>query len=344
MSQQFQSQQFQSQQFQSQFLRKITIVASSLLALASTQLPAAAQLSLKPSLIKIALPAATAYRQTCANVAWQARHGMTSAQYQQTFNQLVAEGYRLVQVSGYGSGGQDRYAAIWDKCATNAWIARHGMTSAQYQQEFNQHVAQGYQLVWVNGYAVNGQDRYAAIWEKRSNQNPWVARHGMTSAQYQQEFNQLTQAGYRLTQVSAYNVGKDDRYAAIWEKRSGPAWQARHGLFSEQYQQQFNQITGQGYRPVQVSGYAGERVVGDEQTTCSGDICQTKFTHKLVMQDRYAAIWDQQSSHGWVARHGMTSTKYQQEFDHWVGEGYRLVNVSGYTVNGQDLYAAIWEK
>jgi hypothetical protein len=68
---------------------------------------------------------------------------------------------------------------------------------------------------------------------------PWQARHGLTSAQYQNVFNELTGQGYRLIDVSGYSVGGQDRYAAIWEKREGPAWQARHGLTSAQYQNVF---------------------------------------------------------------------------------------------------------
>ena len=40
---------------------------------------------------------------------------MTSAAYQARFNQLVGQGFRLRQVSGYSVGNQDLYAAIWDK-------------------------------------------------------------------------------------------------------------------------------------------------------------------------------------------------------------------------------------
>jgi hypothetical protein len=38
-------------------------------------------------------------------------------------------------------------------------------------------------------------------------------------------------------------------------KTDGPAWVARHGLTSEQYQQAFDQLTSQGYRLDLVSGY-----------------------------------------------------------------------------------------
>jgi hypothetical protein len=55
----------------------------------------------------------------------------------------------------------------------------------------------------VSGYSVSGQDLYAAIWEKISGP-AFVARHGMTSQLYQQEFDKLSSAGFRLTLVDAY--------------------------------------------------------------------------------------------------------------------------------------------
>jgi cytochrome c biogenesis factor len=255
--------------------------------------------------------------------AWVARHGLSSAQYQAEFDKLVGQGYKLMQVSGYSVGGQDRYAAIWEKSGNqNAWVARHGLSSAQYQAEFDKLVGQGYRLMQVSGYNVGGRDRYAAIWEKSGNQNAWVARHGLSSAQYQAEFDKLVGQGYKLMQVSGYSVGGRDRYAAIWEKSGNQnAWVARHGLSSAQYQAEFDKLVGQGYKLMQVSGYS----VGG--------------------QDRYAAIWEKSGNqNAWVARHGLSSAQYQAEFDKLVGQGYKLIQVSGYNVGGQDRYAAIWSK
>ncbi|MBT9317438.1 hypothetical protein [Leptothoe spongobia] len=248
---------------------------------------------------------AAIWQQTSHQSAWVARHGMTSSQYQARFDQYVADGYRLVDVSGYSVGNQARYAAIWEKRSGPAWVARHGMTSRQYQNAFDRYVADGYRLVDVSGYSVGNQARYAAIWEKRSGP-AWVARHGMTSSQYQARFDQYVADGYRLVHVSGYSVGNQARYAAIWEKRSGPAWVARHGMTSSQYQAKFDELTAEGYRLVNVSGY------------------------KVGNRNRYAAIWERQSGAAWVARHGMNSSQYQNRFDQYVADGYRLVNVSGY--------------
>lgn len=63
---------------------------------------------------------------------WQARHGLTPAQYQSTFDDLSKQGFRLKTVSGYVSGGE-RYAALWIKEPGSAWTARHGLSAADYQ-------------------------------------------------------------------------------------------------------------------------------------------------------------------------------------------------------------------
>jgi len=248
---------------------------------------------------------------------WQARHGLSSAQYQAEFNALTSQGYRLTYVSGYTDNGQERFAALWEKKSGPPWAARHSMSAAEYQSEFNKYANQGYRLVLVNGYSVNNQDQYVAIWEK-SPGSAWAARHGMSAAEYQSEFNKYVGQGYRLTHVSGYAVNNSDRYAAIWEKKAGPAWLAKHGMTSAQYQTEFNNLANQGYRLVHVSGYG----VGN--------------------QDFYAAIWEKTSGPAWVARHRMTSPEYQGEFNNYYYQGYRLEMISGYTVGNQDRYAAIW--
>ncbi len=265
------------------------------------------ELTLDPGLLGVLLPKPLI-----------ARHGMTSAQYQAAFDEYVAQGYRLTHISAYNVGGTPRFAAIWEKISGPAWVARHGMTSAEYQSNFDTFTSQGYRLIVVEGYEQGGQARYAAIWDK-STGPAWVARHGMTSAQYQAQFNTLTAQGYRPTKVQGYGVGGVDHYAAIFEQASGPAWMARHGLTSAQYQSAFDTFVAQGYRLKHVSAY---QVTGGE---------------------RYAAIWEKTSGPAWVARHALSSHGYQHEFSDRALQGYRLKQVDGSPSGLSDRYAAIWE-
>jgi hypothetical protein len=71
-------------------------------------------------------------------------------------------------------GNDALYAAIFDKSAGPVWIARHGMTSDEYQKEFDARVREGYRLRlvggyrldWVSGYVVGTATLYAAIWSQ----------------------------------------------------------------------------------------------------------------------------------------------------------------------------------
>ncbi|KAK0704375.1 hypothetical protein B0H67DRAFT_591250 [Lasiosphaeris hirsuta] len=258
-------------------------------------------------------------------IAWQARSGMTTAQYQTTFDNFVSSGYRLTCVAGYTSNNDPRFAAIWDKSLPGVpWVSRSGMTSAQYQSNFDTYVSQGYRPKHVYGYAVGNAPYFAAIWDKSPapGNGAWAARHGLTSDQYQTVSNTFTSQGYTPVHVSGYAENGQARYAALWEKPSGGyPWLSRHGLTSAQYQQAASTWTAQGYRPVKVNGY----VVGGV--------------------DYYTTIWDKAPSPPWVTRHGLTAGQYQAEYDRLVPQGYRATVVSAYTLYGnQDRYAAIWVK
>jgi hypothetical protein len=194
---------------------------------------------------------------TASPPAWQARHGLTAADYQTTFNQLTAEGYHPVLVNGYATAAGPRFACIFQKGATGAWVARHGLTAVQYQAAFNQFTGEGYELDWVSGYFDGSQDLYAAIWREQPDAPAWQARHGLTAAQYQAFFTDVTSQGYKPVVVCGYSGGAQDLYAAIFRKIPGaPAWQARHGLTPAQYQSTFDQLVAQGYRLELVSGYS----------------------------------------------------------------------------------------
>jgi CubicO group peptidase (beta-lactamase class C family) len=200
-----------------------------------------------------------------------------------------------------------------------SWVARHGLTSAQYQAEFTRLTNLGYRPVDVSGYAGGGQARFAAIWEQTGGPE-WVARHNLNAAEYQAEFTRLANLGFRPVRISGYDIGGRDYYAAIWNRSTGLDWVARHGLTSAQYQAEFNRLLGLGYRLLDVDGY------------------------ELGGQSRFTAVWARTGGPGWAARHDLTSAQYQAAFNDLLRQGYRPIRVSGYSVQGQSRYAAIWEQ
>lgn len=173
--------------------------------------------------------------------------------------------------------------------------------------------------VVVNGYTVKGEARYESLWDK-SKTGPWEERSGMSATGLQNVFNDLKKKRYRMEHVSGYAVGKEARFAAIWEKRTTVGWEARVGLTSAQYQAKTDEMVKKSYRPVQIHGY-----------TVNG-------------KTYFAGIWEKNDGRSWVARHNMSSKKYQEDFAKWVKKGYRLKVMSGYPSETTVKYAALWEK
>lgn len=200
------------------------------------------------------------------------------------------------------------------------WQSRHNLSSAQYQQTFDDMKKEGYRIQCVSGYTKNGQELYEGLWTKPGSTPAWESHHGMSASGYQNTFDELKKKGYRLTWINGCGVSGQAKFSAIWEKKSGPAWEARHNLTAAQYQQTFDDLKKKGYRLQQVCGY----VVGG--------------------QPYFAGIWDKSSGGAWEARHNLKESDYQSTFDGLDSKGYILKNVSGYNVGGTDYYAAVWEK
>jgi Bacterial tandem repeat domain 1 len=98
--------------------------------------------------------------------SWQAKAGLSAAGYQQAFDDNAKNGRHLIYINAYIQGGQPQFSAIWSSKAGANYKARHGLSSGQYQSEWESATGSGYLTRGVSGYAVGGAARYAAFWRK----------------------------------------------------------------------------------------------------------------------------------------------------------------------------------
>lgn len=198
---------------------------------------------------------------------------------------------------------------------------------------------------------------------------PTATHHGMTGADYQGKFDNYKNQGYRLIQIDGYTVGNTPYYAAIWEKSDGPTYATHHAMTGADYQSKFNSYKNQGYRLVQVDGYAvgntayyaaiWEKSTGDIKTHhgMSGADYQAKSDeykkqgfyvswisgYVVSGTPYYAGIWEKPNA-TIAAHHGMNNSDYQSKVESYYDQGYRLKVVSAYNIGNTDYYTAIWEK
>ncbi len=260
---------------------------------------------------------------------FQAYHGVTGAQHQTNFNNLVAQGYRMISLSVYGDSGSPLYAAVWVQRGGAAWVAVHGVDSNGYQSFFNTWTAKGYVPVLVTATGTFSNAIFAAVFEQGIT-GPWFARHGMPSGPaanagtFQNE-NAVAAAGKMiLRSVAIYGTATDRRYAAVWHPNPGYVkWHAHPSDTGASYQVVFNaetQLPGYqlaGYRP----GYVA----------VSGDVM-------------YCSVFKDDVVGQWVARHGMSGADYQAEFNRQVANGFYPICTQGGGTTNAPVYAAIFAK
>src|ERR1700694_392416 len=261
--------------------------------------------------------------------AFEAYRGVTDAQHRTNFNNLSAQGFRMISLSVYGDPGDARYAAVWVQRPGPAWVAVHGVDSAGYQSFFDNWTAKGYVPVLVSATGTSSNAIIAAVFEQGI-PGAWLARHGMTSGPeanagtFQHLNKTASDQKMILRSVAIYGTANDQRYTAVWHANPGYVkWHVHPSDTGASYQVVFNAETQlPGY---QLAGYRPDYVA------LSGD-------------QIYCSVFKDDVVGPWAARHGMTSADYQTEFDKQNTAGFYPICVQGGGTGGNTRYAAIFAK
>ena len=162
--------------------------------------------------------------------AWFARHGMTSGpeanvgtfQHQ---NKVARDGKMILRsMAIHGAPNDRRYIAVWHpNPGYTKWHVHYADDAAGYQTVFNAETSNPfYRPAEV---AVSADHLYCSLF-RDDMVGPWLARHGLTAAEYQTVFDQQNAAGFYPISVQGGGSGSDTRYAAVFAKQDIPM--ARH--------------------------------------------------------------------------------------------------------------------
>jgi hypothetical protein len=111
--------------------------------------------------------------------------------------------------------------------------------------------------------------------------------------------------------------GDDHPYCAV----PGNAGEvSRHGIAAAKFQEEFDKIWTCGYYPIWIDGY---------------DVGGASYFNLICRPSAGVR---------WVARHSMSGSSYQTEYNKWDREGYRLLTIDSYKKGNDVAYAAVWIK
>jgi CubicO group peptidase (beta-lactamase class C family) len=159
---------------------------------------------------------------------WLARHGLPSgpdanAGTFQNLNKIARDQKMILRSFAiYGTPADRRYAAVWRANPSFVkWHVHPSDTGASYQAIFDAETQlPGYRLA---GYrpayvAVSGDHTYCSVF-KDDVVGDWVARHGMTAAEYQAMFTEQTAAGRYPICVQGGGTGDSTLYTAVFARQ-----------------------------------------------------------------------------------------------------------------------------
>ncbi|WP_152990451.1 hypothetical protein [Sphaerimonospora mesophila] len=142
-----------------------------------------------------------------------ARHGVDTARLNEANGVARRDGYVPVSINTYGTASSPRFVAVWEKNTSRViWSVTTSVPAAEYQRLFDAQVRAGYR---PSAVAVGPDGRsYTTVWRK-DRIGRWYAFHGMTAAQYQTRFKEMTARGLYPTWIDMEN----GVYAAVFTTR-----------------------------------------------------------------------------------------------------------------------------
>jgi CubicO group peptidase (beta-lactamase class C family) len=188
---------------------------------------------------------------------WEAVHGISPAEYQTWFNTWAAKGYASALVTATGSGDSAIFAAVMSQGVTGGWLARDGLSAADFASENASALAGGLMPHCVAIYGDSASPTYAGIWRANPGFVKWHVHAADPEADYQTTFNAETQLpGYVLNgwRPAYVTLSDDQTYCSLFTDDVVGEWVARHNMTSAQYQSEFDTQNQAGNYPICVQG------------------------------------------------------------------------------------------
>lgn len=153
---------------------------------------------------------------------WTSKRGLTATAYQTLWEQLIGQGYRVLDLDAHVVSGTPYYDAIWirEQGGSKGFKSHRILTLAQLDAKMAEYAGQRLRPIRVNGYRVGSQTYYAAVWVA-DGLTDFGYKRDLTSADYASWWTFYKNAGYRPVDIAAYPTSAGLRYAGLWVREAG---------------------------------------------------------------------------------------------------------------------------
>lgn len=147
---------------------------------------------------------------------WLAHHDLTFDQHIAVLQQAKQLDLSPVNVSVVSAGGERRYTVLYRSDSIGAWEVKSRIAESDYQRHFDENVAAGRTPVYLSEYVHNGRPFLSAVFAEGPGGSV-SARHGLSAAQYQAEYDRARADGLLTRVVTSFDGARSQhRWAAVW--------------------------------------------------------------------------------------------------------------------------------
>lgn len=241
-------------------------------------------------------------------------HKQRPAGFNDAFLHMADSGYIPRWLDLYRANGRTYVATVWTP-AKAAWEAHTGLTAGAFQTAFDTATGKGLRPIRMDSHTTANGIRYSAVFSK-DGPGTYVARHGQSEAAFDAEFKTLPAQGFVLTSASVVSKGSQRRYTVLWQKVNAGGWVFLPWIRGRDYQR-----------------------VYDEQARAKR-YPQTFSAYRHNGHTYYAVVFTSKPGPGFKARHGLSDSAYQAEFN---AAGNRAIQaVAGVDGHDKRRYIALW--
>jgi CubicO group peptidase (beta-lactamase class C family) len=159
---------------------------------------------------------------------WAGRHGMTAGELADEHDNYQDLGLRMIWLSGYGSGGERRFAAVW-KTNDEEWSsdAEWDLSPIEFSQRRRQRMNDGFRAVVVTAYGTGGAPRYGAIFLRPDGPNweiqpDWHDVLGESGPAFQNTADGFGGTDYQPLCAIQYAFGGAALFGSTWFEDTAP--------------------------------------------------------------------------------------------------------------------------
>ncbi len=150
------------------------------------------------------------------DLSWSVRFDMTESDFTDERNQQISNGFRPVDVELYDTPDGLRIAALWIENHEDAhWFYYHDLTSAEFQGLVDQYDEE-YRVLDHEAYLVDGEQRFAGIWEQRPPNRLFISEAGLSEWGFANAQNRYIDLGYRQLDFEYLEHETVPYYGGIW--------------------------------------------------------------------------------------------------------------------------------